>query len=68
MMYRRTALAKEILLEIKTHFGDKVTQFVPVNVAIDEASAHGQPVVVYAPRATGARAFADIAQEILAHV
>jgi chromosome partitioning protein len=68
MMYRRTALANEILSEIKTHFGKKTTKYVAVNVAIDEASANGQPVIVYAPRSTGARAFVDIAQEILSHV
>lgn len=67
MMYRRTGLGDEILAEIKSHFQKKVTCPVPVNVAIDEASAHGQPVVVYAPKSAGARAFDTIAREILAY-
>lgn len=67
MMFRRTGLGTEILAEIQAHFKDKVTCPVPVNVAIDEASAHGQPVVVYAPKSTGAKAFDAIAQEILTH-
>lgn len=68
MMFRRTGLALEILAEIQAHFKDRVTMPVPVNVAIDEASANGQPVVLFAPRSTGARVFEEIALEMLAHV
>ncbi len=53
------------MTEIEGHFGEKVTLPVPVNVAVDEASAPGRPVVDYAPRSRGAQAFEKIALEML---
>ena len=65
MMYRKTTLATEILEEIRRHFEGKVTRPVPVNVAIDEASAQGKPLHYYAPRSKGAVVFEEIARELL---
>jgi chromosome partitioning protein len=67
MMYRRTSLADEIMEEIHKHFAGRVTRPVPVNVAIDEASAQGKPVVYYAPQSKGAQAFEEIARDLLDH-
>ncbi len=40
---------------------------IPRNVAIAEAPSVGQPIREYAPKSSGARAYQDLAQEVLTH-
>ena len=59
-------LTKEVEAEIREHFGDIVYRtFIPRDVSIAEASGFGRPVIEYAPRSRGARAYIELTMEIL---
>ncbi len=62
----RTSLSKEVLADIKTHFGDSVTRTViRKNVRLAEAPSHGRTILEYAPSAVGSRDFMGLAHELL---
>lgn len=64
-LYRKTALADEILSKLKSYFPEAISP-VPLsfNVKIDEAQSHGQTIWEYAPRSKGAELLASIAEDI----
>ena len=56
----------EVDQEVRKVFGPFVFQTViPRDVAISEASSHGQSILDYAPRSRGARAYIELCLEIL---
>jgi chromosome partitioning protein len=62
----RTKMAREILAELRDHFGDKMFKtIVRFNTKIKEASSFGQPISEYDPASKGQRDFCALAQEIL---
>ncbi|MHC4558793.1 MAG: AAA family ATPase [Planctomycetota bacterium] len=62
----RTKLAREILAELRDHFGDKMFKtIVSFNTKIKEASSFGQPVSEYDPASKGRRDFSSLAEEVL---
>ena len=62
----RNNLSKQVALEIKNHFGDKLFKTViPRNVRLSEAPSHGKPAIVYDPRSTGARGYLAAARELI---
>ena len=62
----RTSLSKEVLADIKAHFGDIVTRTViRKNVRLAEAPSHGRTIFEYAPTAVGSRDFIELARELL---
>lgn len=64
-LYRKTALADEILAKLRDHFGDRLSSSVlGYSVAIDEAQSHGRTIWEYAPQSRGAEALDAIAREI----
>jgi chromosome partitioning protein len=64
-LYRRTQLADEILAKLRARLGDAVSPTVlGWSVKVDEAQSHGRTVFEWAPRSTGARALAAIAEQI----
>ena len=65
MFSKQRNLSREVLQELRTHFGDLVfpTQ-VRVNVRLAEAPSHGQTIFEYAPESTAAEQFAEIATEL----
>jgi chromosome partitioning protein len=64
-LYRKTQLADEILAKLRARLGDAVSPTVlGWSVKVDEAQSHGQTVFEWAPRSSGARALAAIADEI----
>lgn len=64
-LYRRTALATEILQRLQERFPDVISRTVlGFNVQIDEAQSHGQTIWEYAPQSKGARMLEAIAREI----
>ncbi len=66
-LYRKTQLADEILAKLHERFPAHVSStVVGWSVKIDEAQSHGKTVFEHAPRSAGARALADVAEEILA--
>lgn len=59
----RTKLAREILAELKRHFGDKLLPIVVhFNSKLKEAASFGQPIVEYDPASRGMQDFESLAQ------
>jgi chromosome partitioning protein len=64
-LYRRTQLAEEILAKLRERLGPSLSRTVlGWSVKVDEAQSHGRTVFEWAPRSSGARALAAIADEI----
>ncbi|MGO9377456.1 MAG: ParA family protein [Dissulfurispiraceae bacterium] len=66
MFNRHISLSKQIADEVRKVFKTKVYDTViPRNIILAEAPGHGKPVAIYAPSSTGAKAYADLAKEIM---
>jgi len=66
-MYSRSKLADNIVTEVKNHFGDKLySTIIPKNVRLDECASYGKPIIKFEPGARGAKAYDDLAKEIIA--
>jgi chromosome partitioning protein len=66
MFNRHISLSKQIADEVRKVFKTKVYDTViPRNIILAEAPGHGKPVAIYAPSSTGAKAYADLAREIM---
>jgi chromosome partitioning protein len=64
----RINLSRQVQSEIRGFFKEKVFQAViPRNVAVAEAPSHGKPVLSYNAASSGAKAYIDLAKEILAN-
>ena len=62
----RNNLSQTVAQDVRHHLGAKVCDTViPRNVRISEAPSHGQPVLVYDQRSSGAQAYTQLAAEIL---
>jgi chromosome partitioning protein len=62
----RIRLANQVVEEVRGYFGKTVSKtVVPRNVRLSEAPSHGQPIALYAARSTGARAYSEIAKEVI---
>jgi chromosome partitioning protein len=63
----RLKLGREVLGELKSHFGREVfARHVGVNVKLAEAPSFGQTIFEYAPESSGARDYRLLAEEVLA--
>lgn len=59
-------LTREVEAEVREFFGEIVYQtIIPRDVAVAEASSFGQPVLEYAPRSRGARAYIELCMEVM---
>jgi chromosome partitioning protein len=62
----RTKMAREILSELRTHFGDKMFKtVVNFNTKLKEASSLGQPIGEYDPASKGHNDFQTLAKEVM---
>ncbi len=62
----RTKMAREILADLRSRFGDKMLDtIVSFNTKIKEASSFGQPISEYDPASKGRKDFSTLAEEIL---
>ena len=53
--------------ELAAHFGDTLfNTFIPRNVRLAEAPAHGMPIDQYEPSSKGAKAYQQLADEVIA--
>jgi chromosome partitioning protein len=67
MFDTRTNLSHQVVGEVRSFFGDRVFHAViPCNVRLSEAPSFGLPVALYAPKSSGAQAYAAVAEEVLA--
>ncbi len=66
MFDRRNNLARQVEAEVREHFGERVFETViPRNVRLSEAPSHGQPILLYDIRSSGAVAYLRLAEELL---
>jgi len=69
MVDERTSLSKEVLEQVKRHFGELVfSEFVPRNVRLAEAPSHGVSVFEHDKWSKGARAYKTIANELVKRI
>jgi chromosome partitioning protein len=62
----RTSLADQVYKELQKHFGDKLLKTViPRNVRLAEAPSHGRPIAEYDKWSKGARAYKQLAKEVM---
>ncbi|MBU3829792.1 MAG: AAA family ATPase [Candidatus Limosilactobacillus merdavium] len=67
MYDKRTNLGQQVNAEVKKYFGDQVYDtIIPRNVRLSEAPSHGQAIVDYDKRSTGAKVYQQLAKEVLA--
>ncbi|MBR2974400.1 MAG: ParA family protein [Clostridia bacterium] len=66
MYDNRTTMSKQVTAEIYKYFGDKVyTVPVPRNIKLVESPSFGVPVVLHAPKSTGAASYEALAKQFL---
>ncbi len=66
MFDERTNLARQVVDDIRQHFGDKVFETViPRNIRLGEAPSFGKPVLSYDIKSKGAEAYLSLAREFL---
>lgn len=66
MLDDRLNLSRQVLEEIRGHFGAKVFRnFVPRSVRLAEAPSFGKPILLYDVKSKGAEAYLGIARELL---
>jgi len=62
----RTRLAQDVVKQVSAYFKKKVfSTIIPRNVRLSEAPSHGQPIVLYDPHCSGAKAYHSLAKEII---
>ena len=62
----RSNLINQVSGEIKSFFGKKVFETsIPRNIRLAEAPSHGTPIGVYDSSSKGAKAYLELAEEIL---
>jgi len=62
----RTKLAREILAELRSRFGERVFHTtINFNTKLKEGASFGQPITEYAPSSMGARDFHNLAREVI---
>jgi len=63
---KRTKLAGDVAPEIRKYFPGKVFETqIPRNVRLSESPSYGQTILEYEPHSKGAKAYRDLAQEIV---
>ncbi len=68
MYDKRTNLSEQVLSEVKKHFRDMVYKtYIPRNVRLSEAPSFGEPIIKYDITSTGAKAYFDLAREVMAN-
>ena len=66
MVDRRNNLAVQVEEEVREYFGQQVyQQVIPRNVRLSEAPSYGVPVMYHDIRSAGAKAYLQVAQELM---
>lgn len=73
-MYSNNNLAKETIINLKEHFGDKLFKnmnqkdefiVIPRNVKLAESPSFGKPIILYDPKSVGANIYKNLARSII---
>jgi chromosome partitioning protein len=66
MFDSRNNLCHQVAKEVRSHFKGRVFQtIVPRNVRLSESPSHGKPALLYDVNSTGARAYLELAKEVI---
>ena len=66
MFDSRLKLSEEVEKEVRGYFKDKVFEsIIPRNIKLSEAPSYGQPIDKYAENSKGAKAYHDVAKEVI---
>jgi chromosome partitioning protein len=66
MYDKRNKFTEQIENDVRGYFGDKVySAVIPRNVRMSEAPSHGKPALIYDIRCAGAKAYIQLASELL---
>lgn len=69
MFDSRLGLSSQVSQELEKHFPSLLFKTaIPRNVRLAEAPSHGQPVALYDHRSPGAKAYSDLASEVMARL
>ncbi len=64
----RTNLSQAVVDEVRRYFREKVfSVIIPRNVALSEAPSFGKPIFSYDAKSRGAKAYYQLAEEVIAH-
>jgi len=67
-MYEPSAFSREVVDEVRRHFGDLVYRTrIPRDIALAEAPSHGLSILDYDHRSRGARSYLELAKEVLSN-
>ncbi|MQA00333.1 MAG: AAA family ATPase [Dehalococcoidia bacterium] len=61
----RTNLSRDVETEVRRHFDNTFRAVIPRSVRLSEAPSHGEPIQRYDPLSAGAKAYDDLADELL---
>jgi chromosome partitioning protein len=62
----RTRLAQDVVRQVSAYFKHTVfSTIIPRNVRLSEAPSYGQPILLYDPNCSGAKAYHSLAREII---
>ena len=61
----RTNLSREVETEVRTHFKQTFRAVIPRSIRLAEAPSHGEPINVFDPLSAGAKAYDDLADELI---
>ena len=63
---RRTTHSREVLKQLRDHFGENLfNTVIAVNVSLKEAAGRGRPITEYRPRSRGYRAVMELDEELM---
>ena len=66
MFDARNNLSFDVMDEVKNKFGEYVYKStIPRNVRLSEAPSHGKPILIYDKNSTGAKAYSELAKEMV---
>ena len=66
MFDSRTNLCAQVVQEVRAHFSNEVFEtMIPRNVRLSEAPSYGMPIGAYDARCIGAKAYANLADELM---
>lgn len=62
----RSNLGQSVAVDVQKYFPDRVFKtIIPRNIRLAEAPSYGEPIALYDPKSTGAKAYSELTNEIL---
>ena len=61
----RTNLCQQVAQEVRSHFPETFEAVIPRSVRLSEAPSHGLPIGMYDARSSAAKAYGDLANEVI---